>query len=403
MPKVPVSVAATAEVNPEQESPAELESNSGNWPCKTLICPDAGSQTDTPPVSESDSCLVSFEGVTSMSNDEIPEKFHPPSTYKFPKRKFGSTVITERSFQSHRCDAYKWLHYDKATDAAFCHVCIRAEREKKFLSSHRREPAFITKGFTNWKKANKGFSKHQSSDCHKEAIEVMCLLPAQLVGHVDELMSDETKQQKAMNKKIFIKILENARYLARQGLPFHDHDDSNGNFIQLMKLRGLDIPQIEQRMKKKTDTYLSHDIQDEILFLMSSHILRNLSKKIRDSGAFTLMCDECKDISNKEQLTICFRWVDQNLNDHENFIGLYQVNNIQAETLTGSIKDTLLQLQIDLSMCQGQCYDGASNMSGTKNGVAAQITTTEKRAVYMHCYAHALNLAVSYTVKQSKV
>ena len=54
-------------------------------------------------------------------------------------------------------------------------------------------------------------------------------------------------------------------------------------------------------------------------------------------------------------------------------------------------------------MCRGQCYDGASNMSGVKNSVAAQITSTEKRAVYIHCYGHALNLAVSYTAKQSKV
>ena len=136
---------------------------------------------------------------------------------------------------------------------------------------------------------------------------------------------------------------------------------------------------------------------------MSSHILRNLSKKIRDTGSFTLMCDECTDISNKEQLTICLRWLDQNLHDHENFIGLYQADDITADTLTDSIKDALLQLQIDLSMWQGQCYDGASNMSGVKNGVGAQITSTEKRAVYMHCYAHALNLVVSYTVKQSKV
>jgi len=86
MPKVPVSVAATAKVtpiHPEQESPAESESNCGNGPRTTLMHPD-GSQTDTPPVSKSDSCLVSFKGVTSMSNDEIPEKFHPPSTYKFP-------------------------------------------------------------------------------------------------------------------------------------------------------------------------------------------------------------------------------------------------------------------------------------------------------------------------------
>ena len=69
---------------------------------------------------------------------------------------------------------------------------------------------------------------------------------------------------------------------------------------------------------------------------------------------------------------------DQNFHDHKNDIGLYQVNDIAADTLTDSIKDALLQLQIDLSMWQGQCYDGASNMSGVKNGVGAQITSTEK-------------------------
>ena len=127
------------------------------------------------------------------------------------------------------------------------------------------------------------------------------------------------------------------------------------------------------------------------------HILRSLSKKIHDSGSFTLMCNECMDISNKEYLTICLRWVDQNLHDHKNFIGLYQVNGITADTLTDSIKDVLLQLQIDLSMCRGQCYDGASNMSYIKNSVAAQITSTEKWAVYMHCYAYALNLAFRYS------
>ena len=183
-------------------------------------------------------------------------------------------MITEQSFQPQWCDTYKWLHYDIVADAAFCHLCMRAQRERKLLSSHRRarESAFITSGFTDWKEANKGVSKHKSSECHKEAIETLCLSPAEIVGHVDQLMSDEIKQQKAVNRKIFMKILENTRYLARQRLPFHGHDDNSGNFIQLMKLRGLDCPQIEQWMKKKTDTYLSHDIQDEILCAMSAQI-----------------------------------------------------------------------------------------------------------------------------------
>ena len=52
---------------------------------------------------------------------------------------------------------------------------------------------------------------------------------------------------------------------------------------------------------------------------------------------------------------------------------------------------------------RGQCYDGASAMSGSKSGVSKQISTIEPRAIYTHCYGHALNLAASDSIKKSKV
>ena len=59
-------------------------------------------------------------------------------------------------------------------------------------------------------------------------------------------------------------------------------------------------------------------------------------------------------------------------------------------------------MNLSVNNCRGQCYDGASNMSGCKNGVAKKISD-ENKAVYTHCYGHALNLAVGDTVKQSKI
>ena len=38
-----------------------------------------------------------------------------------------------------------------------------------------------------------------------------------------------------------------------------------------------------------------------------------------------------------------------------------------------------------------------SEMSGKRNGVAKQLMDEEPRAVFMHCYVHALNLAVGDT------
>ena len=115
------------------------------------------------------------------------------------------------------------------------------------------------------------------------------------------------------------------------------------------------------------------------------------------------MADECTDCSNQEQFTINIRWVDEELKEHENFFGLYQVDTIDAKSLFSSIKDVLLQMNVKLSHCRGQCYDGAANMSGARHGVATKILEEESRAVYTHCYAHSLNLAVSDTVKKSKI
>jgi len=42
-------------------------------------------------------------------------------------------------------------------------------------------------------------------------------------------------------------------------------------------------------------------------------------------------------------------------------------------------------------------------MSSTKSGVAKQICDIEPRALFTHCYGHALNLAASDVLKQSKL
>lgn len=43
----------------------------------------------------------------------------------------------------------------------------------------------------------------------------------------------------------------------------------------------------------------------------------------------------------------------------------------------------------------GQGYDGASNMSGKYKGVQALVREKYPKAIYVHCAAHTLNLAVS--------
>ena len=71
--------------------------------------------------------------------------------------------------------------------------------------------------------------------------------------------------------------------------------------------------------------------------------------------------------------------------------------------LVAALKDVLLRLNLSLANCRGQCYDGAANMAGIRTGVATQISECEQRAIFTHCYGHALNLAAADTMWQSKV
>eukprot|EP00117_Sycon_ciliatum_P045417 scpid51443/ scgid32647/ Zinc finger MYM-type protein 1 len=136
---------------------------------------------------------------------------------------------------------------------------------------------------------------------------------------------------------------------------------------------------------------------------MCLQLLRQVSSCIQNNRFFCVMADECTDSSNKEQFVLCIRWVDDALVDHEDFIGLYEVPSIGSDMLVSTIKEVLLRMSLSLSGCRGQCYDGASNMTGSRNGVAAQLQSVENRAVLTHCYGHALNLAVGDTLKRSKI
>ena len=117
-------------------------------------------------------------------------------------------------------------------------------------------------------------------------------------------------------------------------------------------------------------------------FQNSQKCVRDLVSEIR-GGLFSIICDEYTDISNKEQLIIRIRWVDKELEAHEDFLGVYNVPNIGAETIVSAIKDVLLKPQLSLVHCKGRCYDGASNMMGHKTGVAKKIQDLQPKAYKM--------------------
>ena len=246
-------------------------------------------------------------------------------------------------------------------------------------------------------KNRKGFSKHENLTFHKNATSM--LGTALTTKDIAEQLSSQHEAEKLTRRKNLRKILSSVRYLARQGLPLRsDGDDKNSEFYRLLVTRGEDDPEllrwIEQKYGRK---YTSHEMQNEML---KGHGSANteIAASIQRSTFFSIMADETTNTSNREQLVICLSWVDDDLVPHEDFIGMQKVERIDAETIKSVILDVLVRMNLAMQKCRGQCYDGCSTMAGHKGGVAAMIKKIEPRALFTHCYGHALNLAFADTI-----
>ena len=95
-----------------------------------------------------------------------------------------------------------------------------------------------------------------------------------------------------------------------------DGSGAESNFLQLLNLQGQDGICISGWMTKnlRTDKYTSPDIQNEILRIMALHILRVIASEIHEAQFYSIMGDECTDAYNKEQLVLCFHYVEADVN-----------------------------------------------------------------------------------------
>ena len=126
-------------------------------------------------------------------------------------------------------------------------------------------------------------------------------------------------------------------------------------------------------------------------------LLQKILKDISESDYFSLIAT---DISHNEQICVAIRWVNNNYTIHETPLGLFQLPDTFARTIFSVINDVLVRCSLSFSKCVGQAYDGASNMSGVRNGVQALVKKETGNCLYVHCFAHSLNLSVQEVTKK---
>lgn len=164
----------------------------------------------------------------------------------------------------------------------------------------------------------------------------------------------------------------------------------------------IDCSTLIAQYDKVVETRLQHgprnasaSIQNEILHILGDCVRTFVCDGVREAGVYTLLVDETKDLSKKEQISISLRFVDNKAVIHEHFLSFVHATEVNAECLTKYIKDALQSFNLDPKCIVSQGYDGANVMSGKCSGVQQRLrTSVAPYAIYIHCYAHTLNLVL---------
>jgi len=93
-------------------------------------------------------------------------------------------------------------------------------------------------------------------------------------------------------------------------------------------------------------------------------------------------------------MSLCVRYIFKDTL-REDFLDFIPVYDVTGRSLPQTIMDNLKSRGINMHGLIGQGYDGAAAMGGHLNGVRTAIQEQYPEALYVHCAAHSLNLALS--------
>ena len=299
-----------------------------------------------------------------------------------------------------------WLIYSVTNDAVFCFCC-------KLFDNSSAISDWPKTGYSDWGNLIRALTMHEKSVNHRNAFRAWKELDIRL-KQKKRIMDMEIQHWRGVLQRIMsiIRLLA-SQCLAFRGTTEHLFQPNNGNFLKLVELLSEFDPVMEEhirRVQNESDkwsvTYISNNIQDELINMMGNETLSKIVEITKLAKYFSIIADCTPDVSHIEQLSltirvVIFNSIQNKYEIEEFFIGFFEASDSTGEGLTELILTHLEKLGFELKWLRGQGYDNGANMKGVRKGVQNRILEKYPRAFYVPCACHSLNLVVNDAASSS--
>ncbi|XP_065654640.1 uncharacterized protein LOC136081267 [Hydra vulgaris] len=163
-------------------------------------------------------------------------------------------------------------------------------------------------GVRHWRGLSKKIKIHENSQQH---IFACCIYEKWRHNEtIDKNIEEQIRYQSNFWVQVLERIVNITLALCKNSLAFRGHRESfdneyNGNFLTQVQLLAKYDNVMKQvlSMPNGSIKYLSHQIQNEVIYCLATHLKATLTADINSSPFYSIIMDTTQDITKKDQLS----------------------------------------------------------------------------------------------------
>ncbi len=194
---------------------------------------------------------------------------------------------------------------------------------------------WTTRVIIDWNHTTELLKQHSGSKWHQDSS-----ITARMAKHVEQQnviemqcagAAKQAEQQKKKNREIILKLMRSIYFLAKNRSTLNHKE-----LIELQMLNGDELLEKHLSDGSSNTQYTSRFSARLLIEAIDIWIERKLICSLQESPYFSILTDECQDISTQEELSICGRWL-VNGKPEEHFLMVLHVHSRDASTIAEAL------------------------------------------------------------------
>lgn len=319
-----------------------------------------------------------------------------------------------RKFQYAWYSKFEWLTGSSVRNRLFCYYCLLFGDGKEWCAD----------GISTVKNFLRNASNHAMSAKHLTCEESYKLLGRNPIAEHPlsggrRLAALKYNERVGINRRVLSRLIHVVCHLGKRELPFHDDENdctsssiiNKGNYRELLDLLSREEPLLGDHFSHIQRKSCDDIIENDLIRCVTEAVNVQIMGELERAKFVSVQVDETADVSCKSQISVIFRYVVDN-NVEERFMGFFDVPKTKtAAELSDVLWAVINKWNVkDKIVCQ--TYDGATAAVMAEREVCSSVVQeAEQEAVaqkpypnpmFIHCYAHHLNLVFLHGSKTIK-